>query len=425
MPYRQNPFYQYANPGMGQAFEGLAATLFPGGKDALNTAHADSYAANADMSRAHAGKYREETRGLRDKNDASVAMPQALAELFMSGGNLKDDPMRRNPDYKEPAPIDWNNVLTTKIEPVSDAPMFLGGTTAKDKMAAAIQEAQIRGMKMDDVLKAAGLAEYLRRMGGDKPDGALGFSPFAGVHAPNTQTALTTGRQDQISARDSAEANSLEGVRQAGANSRNKYSVDNKPVVAGNNTDTVVTPVQGKAMGIQPDENGRYVVRGRTTLGTGQIQKPGSLGGEDAQGREKVPAGGGGGKTAAVPVAAEKRMQAIIEASMKEQGITVSPETISGLVAEAGTSWQTSKNPTAAADDVVQRLKSGQAVNGVTINTEQRMLRSDKKTLNRTPGAGNPNADAVTRAKEAIAKGANRDAVIKRLKDNGIDPAGL
>jgi hypothetical protein len=426
MPYRQNPFYQYANPGMGQAFEGLAATLFPGGKDALNTAHAENYAANADMSRAHAGKYREETRGLRDKNDAVMTAPSTLAELILGGGVLRDDQLKRNPDYKEPAPIDWNNVLTQKIEPASSAPMFLPYATSQEKMARAIQEADIRGMKLEDVLKAAGQAEYLRRMAGDKPDSALGYAPFVGVHAPNTQTALTTGRQDAISSRDSGEAKSLEGVRQAGADRRNKYSVDNKPITAGNNTDTIVTPTQGKAMGIEPNENGQYVVRGRATLGTGQIQKPGSLGGDAVEGREKTTPGSGVNKTSAVPVAASNKMQSIIEAQMKEQGITVSPETVSGLLAEAGNVWQTNKNPAAAADDVIQRLRGGETVNGVSINTESRMLRSDKKTLQRQPGAGGgANADAIAKARDAINKGANRAAVIKRLKDNGIEPVGL
>lgn len=39
--------------------------------------------------------------------------------------------------------------------------------------------------------------------------------------------------------------------------------------------------------------------------------------------------------------------------------------------------------------------------------------------------AANKNADILNSAKAAIAKGAPKDAVIKRLKDNGIDPGGL
>lgn len=400
MPYRQNPFYQYQNPGIGQAFEGLAATLFPGagGKDALNSTRADNYAASAEMSRAHAGKYSEETRGLRNKNDAAITAPQALAELLLSGGVLKSEPGRMNPDYKEPAPIDWNNILTTKIEKAPDVPMYLPGISAQDKMANAIQEAEIRGMKLDDVLKAAGISEYLRRIGGANPDTALGLSPFVGVHAPNTQTALTTGRQDSISSRDSGEAKSLEGVRQAGADRRNKYSVDNKPITAGNNTDTIVTPTQGKAMGIEPNENGQYVVRGRATLGTGQIQKPGSLGGDAVEGREKATPGGGANKTTAVPVAATKRMQSIIETTLKNQGVEITPDALVGLTAEAGKTWQSNKNPDAAADDILQRLNQGEAISGVTVATEKRWLGKDKKSLQRTPGGKPPTIESVSGA---------------------------
>jgi hypothetical protein len=52
------------------------------------------------------------------------------------------------------------------------------------------------------------------------------------------------------------------------------------------------------------------------------------------------------------------------------------------------------------------------------------MLRSDKKTLTRG-GSLKKDEQAIAGAKAAIGKGADRNAVIKRLKDNGIDPAGL
>lgn len=41
------------------------------------------------------------------------------------------------------------------------------------------------------------------------------------------------------------------------------------------------------------------------------------------------------------------------------------------------------------------------------------------------PGASAPSGDPLTAARAAIAKGAPRDAVIKRLRDNGIDASGL
>jgi hypothetical protein len=40
-------------------------------------------------------------------------------------------------------------------------------------------------------------------------------------------------------------------------------------------------------------------------------------------------------------------------------------------------------------------------------------------------GPGGGQSDAIQRAREAIAKGASREAVMKRLQENGIDPGGL
>jgi hypothetical protein len=423
MATRQNPFYQFRTPALAQGFNGMAAAMFPEMDQRAQSAAVENMA-QADMANANAGKYREQTRGYRDVNNAMVTNPNSIAELILSGGVLKDDPIRKNPDYKERAPIDFTNILTQAPQPEPQS-MFMPGMSAQEKMAAAIQEATIRKIDLDRMLKAAGMNEYQRRAASANPDMALPFAPFAGITSPNTQTALTTGRQDAISARDSNEAQALEGVRQSGANSRNKYSVDNKPVVAGNNQDVIVSEAQGKAMGITPNENGQYVTRGRATVGTGQDQRPGSAGGEVVNGRDKPASGkGGADKVTAVPVAASKRMESVIAKTLTDQGVAYTPEIMAGLLSEAGTTWQSNKNPDAAADSVLQRIRGGENVNGVSLNVEQRMLRSDKKTLTRG-GSLKKDEQAIAGAKAAIGKGADRNAVIKRLKDNGIDPAGL
>lgn len=423
MATRQNPFYQYRNPAIGQAMNGLAAAMFPD-VDQRNQSAAIENMAQADMATANAGKYREQTRGYRDVNDAMVSNPGAIAELFMGGGVLKDDPLRKNPNYKERAPIDFSNILTQQLPPAQES-MFMPGMSAQEKMAAAIQEATIRKINLDQMMKAAGMSEFQRRAASENPDSALAFAPFAGITSPNAQTSLSSTRQDSISARDNNEAKSLEGVRQAGANSRNKYSVDNKPIVAGNNQDVIVSEAQGKAMGITPNENGQYVTRGRATVGTGQDQRPGSAGGEVVNGRDKPTSGKGGtDKVTAVPPVAAKRMESIIAKTLTDQGVTFTPEIMAGLLSEAGTTWQSNKNPDAAADSVLQRIRGGENVNGVSLNVEQRMLRSDKKTLTRG-GTLKKDANALAGAKAAIDKGADRNAVIKRLKDNGIDATGL
>ena len=332
MPNRQNPFYQYRNPAVGQAFDGLAA-IFGGQGDAKTQSMVAENQAQAGAAQALAGYRGEQTRGERDKNNAMTANPQALAELLMSGGVLKDDPFKVNPDFN-PQPIDWANVLSTPqpAGPITSA--LLSGSTAQDKMAAALQEASIRGLKLDDVLKAAGISEYQRRAFGASPDTALAAGPFVGLN-PNTQTALTTGRQDAISARDASEDMTKqqsindtnikrEGMQQGGANSRNQFSVLNTPVSAGNNADVVVSAARGKALGLEPDADGRYVVRGRTTVSTGQDQQPGSLGGDAVAGRTK-PAGGAGagGKPLRFDGPQIKTVNSIIESGGTKLGTTM------------------------------------------------------------------------------------------------------
>lgn len=323
MPSRQNPFYQYRNPGIGQSMNSLAAIFAQPASDARVQSMIAENQAQARASDALAGYRGEQARGERAKNDAMATNPQALAELLISGGVLKDDTMRVNPNFN-PQPVDWANVMTSPEPAGPIASAFLPYATAQDKMAAAIQEAAIRGLKLDDVLKAAGISEYQRRAFGASPDTALAAGPFVGLN-PNQNTALTTTRQDAISARDAAEDLTKQGtinatalererIQQGGANSRNQFSVLNAPVSAGNNTDVVVSPARGKALGLEPDADGRYVVRGRTTVGTGQQQQPGTLGGEAAAGPART-----GGK-ADKPLRFEKTQIATVNSLIDSGG---------------------------------------------------------------------------------------------------------
>jgi hypothetical protein len=99
MPTRQNPFYQYRTPGMGNMFAGLAEALFP----AANTkAMVDQSAAAENMAQAQANysladERDQNTRGKRIKNDRYDASPTALAELFLAGGRVQDDQLMLNP----------------------------------------------------------------------------------------------------------------------------------------------------------------------------------------------------------------------------------------------------------------------------------------------------------------------------------------
>lgn len=305
MATRANPFYTYRNPGLGQGFNGMAEAMFSGGADPLKQSGAVENMAQARAADALAGYRGEQARGQRDMNNAMVSPASALAELFLGGGVLKDDPFRANPDFQPAPAVDYGNILTSQAPapgPVTSA--ILSGLTAQDKMAMAIQEAAVRNLKLDDVMKAAGMAGFASRAASSDPNTALAFAPYVGLN-PNTQTALSTVRQDAISARDADEEQAKqdsinttnlqrERIQQGGANYRTQYTTDNKPVTAANNQDVIVTPAQGKALGITPNEAGQYIVRGRATVGSGGVQQPGTLGGEPVQGQPRAAGGAGG-----------------------------------------------------------------------------------------------------------------------------------
>ena len=405
MATRANPFYQYRNPAIGYGMEGLAQVMFGGGGvNPLQQSQIVENQAQAGASNALAGYRNEQTRGERMGNDALSAPPRALAEYIMSGGILKDDPLQANPKFSPVAPTDFS--LFAPPAPAAES-AFLPSLTATDKLANALQEAIIRKIKLDDLLKGAGIQGYNNAATSDNPDSALALMPFVG-RTPNTQTALTTKRQDEISARDAGEDRQrqlvvnqgqldVEGVRQGGANWRARYNLTNKPVTAGNNQDVLLSPAQGKALGIEPDENGRYVVRGRSTIGTGQDQQPGSLGGEPVAGRERATAGGRSGQPkppASVPPTAAKLMRSRIEAGLKADGFSADADALSGLVSAAGTAWQSNRNPEAAADEVLQSLRAGSSVNGVKLNVEKNTWLPDKKRVVRNAPA-TPPASAI------------------------------
>lgn len=466
MPQRPNMFYQYRNPAIGMGFNGLAAAMFPDAADPRMQSGAVENMAQARAADALAGYRGEQTRGERFANDVRATQPTSIAELLLGGGQLQDDPIRVNPDYQPAQTTDFANILTNpKAVQQGVSSPFMPNRTANDKLAEAIMWAANNKIPLDQMLKAAGISGYTQRAAGADPQSALGFAPFVGVN-PNTQTSLSPDAQSKISARDAAEELvkqgtinqtnltreemqqkgagerneatnrtniTREGMQQSGANARNKYSVDNRSVSVGNNTDVIITPAQGKALGLQPDENGQYILRGRATVGTGQDQKAGSLGGEDVAGRERTTKSGGTTKgPSSIPNPASKRMEAKITEALKADGLTADANTLAGLMSAAGTEWQTSKNPDAAADTIIQRLRAGEAVNGVQVDKANRTIMgvsipgTERKSINRAPGQpATPANDPLAAARDAIARGAPRDAVIKRLKDNGIDPKGL
>ncbi|MDV7398088.1 hypothetical protein RZS08_42190, partial [Arthrospira platensis SPKY1] len=101
--------------------------------------------AQAAANMALAAERDQNTRGKTIKNDRYDAMPTELAQLFMSGGRFQDEPLTSNPLYQPPAPIDYGAIM--RGEPIQQEaqPMMLGGRTAADQFATALQQMEAYG----------------------------------------------------------------------------------------------------------------------------------------------------------------------------------------------------------------------------------------------------------------------------------------
>jgi hypothetical protein len=348
---------------------------------------------------AQADKYRAETEGIVSKNAALNAPPATLAEIIMSGGRVTDDPMLPNPKYTPDQqfglPLDFD---LSKPMPVTEyQPMFQPGRSAQDKMGTAIQEALIRGVPATDIFKLFAQAEFLNNANAGTPEAGMPYMPLFG-QTPTTSTALTTGSQDRMSARDANEAlNQANSVaRIQGQSSANVANIN------------------------QQGQDRRFAIRPTTAAGT----KPSA--------------------TPAVAPATVKDMTITINDRLGKLGFAdVDTRVVDGLVVEASRRYQdpngSFKNPAAAVDSVLSDLSAGSLPGFQSATQTGGFFSRDKKTLSRTAPAPAPasapapapavklkqDPKLIQDARNAIAKGAPREAVMQRLKDNGIDTKGL
>ena len=377
MGTRSNPFYRYQNPALGQGFSGLAAAMFPQPDKTQSEIAAREAQAAANM--ALAAERDQNTRGKTIKNDRYDAMPTELAQLFMSGGRFQDEPLTSNPLYQPPAPIDYGAMMRGEPIPQEAQPMMLGGRTATDQFATALQQMEAYGFRPDQIMDAIGRMEYLNRAAGADPQAALPFAPFAGVTSPNANTALTPDAQNQISARNAQEsltqATQVEDMR-----NKNRIDIEN----------------------IRED--------GRVSRGTS------------------------GGRTPALPTVTPRLtadMRTSLEQRVKAMGYAnVEPGAIDELTRFATQLYQdpnnedTFKNSAESVFATLDMLESGQMA-GVSETLRKNFFGRPRRDLNRVPASERPaqnESPSITAARAAIAQGAPRDAVIKRLKDNGITP---
>lgn len=422
MATRANPFYRFNNPALGQGFAGIAEALFPQPDKAASEIAAREAQAAANM--ALAAERDQNTRGKQIKNDRFEQMPTGLAEAILSGFQFQEEPMRMNPDYQAPAPIDWSstNLLTQGLPQQDIQPMMLEGRTRADQLARALQEAQAYGLNLDDMLKSAGMMQYMNNAMGANPQAGLPFAPFVGV-SPNAGTALSPTAQNQISARDAREAltqaTTVEGMR-------NQNRLD---VVDANNRFQLTTGIPARlaeALAVQELRN------------DGAVQTQGV--------RNQGRTGGGTGSTASVPTvtpSTAKNMRESLDNRLKQMGYSnIEPQAVDEMLALSTRLFQDRnssafKNTALAVQEAVDMLEMGQ-VPGVSEVLGRTFFGGERRNLTRVPPgqrSGAPAAPApaapaaapaenpaIGAARAAIAQGAPREAVIKRLRDNGITP---
>lgn len=393
MATKANPFYKFRTPGMEQGMAGLAE-VFSGGAADVKPSQIVENQAQARAADALASERSAKMQGQLDTNSAMLANPRFLAELFLNGGKATDDPVQLNPNYQAPAPANYD--LTAKPVAGDVSSMFAPTVTATDKIGGALQELVMRGGKVDDLGKMLGQAGFLQNVQAGTADAGVGYMPLFGS-PPTDKTALSTTRQDAMSARDASEklteATKVENIR---AGSRvNVANIQQAGALDRTSANNVT----------------------REVIATGKLNAPGKA--------------GSGGKAPVVPkvsVADAKAMTGAIEAGLKEQGITVEPSVMTGLVAAAASRMQdpnrqgSYKNLAGAVDGLMVDLENNE-LEGFKRKVTPRMLRSDKKTLERQPTAAK--ADPLSMARDAIDRGADPAKVKARLKENGIDTTGL
>lgn len=233
MPIGPSPYY--SDPQIGQIASNLAIAIM-GDPDAR--AKRDYYGSEVRFNDARTAKTGEETTGIRLKNDATRALPDTLANLFAGPGT--------------PAENFKSNIASAA-----------GILTAAGGNA----EQQVAGLK-DLFSTAYGL-------GGDAD---MTRSLVLDGKMPDQNFAASPGRADNVASRNAGfefkKDTAVEGMRQAGANTRNAATIAgqnerfyNTPLVARPGTETYLAPSDPR-FGKMGGKDG--VVRGVPTKATVQ-----------------------------------------------------------------------------------------------------------------------------------------------------------
>jgi hypothetical protein len=396
----------FSNAGIGQMFSELG--------------NLQNFGAQNQQRQSAADFNQAKTMAARDQAMALRQNPEALAALFLSGGQTSTPTLRT--DYASDKPFDYSLNAPPQDNRVSS--IFTNNQVSpNDQIGRAMQELLIRGGNIKDFATVLGQGGYLNKVNAGTPDAGLGYLPLMGM-LPNKNTALSTERQDVFEKNERDRQLAVQGASNAGALERQKLV----GTQALEQLDLQYKKMTEKELKV---EEARAKNREALAELNFEIKADGSVV------SNRTPTN--------VPNVTASTMKMLNDDVVKMADalkIKIEPSARLAIVTEAARRTQDVnlidagyKNPALALESVVKDLQDGLLI-GLQQVPNPTWFQPDNK-VTRTQDPNNPNSftpvapkykvdpRAIQNARKAIADGAPREAVIKRLQDNGIDTRGL
>lgn len=399
----------FSNAGLGQMFSELG--------------NLQNFGAQNQQRQSAADLNQAKTMAARDQAMALRQNPEALAALFLTGGQTSTPTLRT--DYASDKPFDYSLNAPPQDSRVSS--IFTNNQVSpNDQIGRAMQELLMRGGNIKDFATVLGQGGYLNKVNAGDADAGMGFLPLMGL-LPSKNTALSTARQDVFEKNERDRQLAVQGASNAGAMERQKLvgtqALEQLDRQYKNMTEKEIKVEEAKAknrealaeLNFELKADGSVVSRVTPANVPSVTPNTMKMLGEQT---DLI------AKNLSIKLDPTARLSIITEAARRTQDVNL---------IDAGY-----KNPALALESVVKDLQDGLLMGlQQTPNTGISSIFGANNKVTRVPDANNPNAftpvapkfkvdpRAIQNARKAIADGAPREAVIKRLQDNGIDTRGL
>jgi hypothetical protein len=399
----------FSNAGLGQMFAELG--------------NLQNFGAQNQQRQSAADLNQAKTMAARDQAMALRQNPDALAALFLSGGQTSMPTLRT--DYATDKPFDYSLNAPPQDSRVSS--IFTNNQVSpNDQIGRAMQELLIRGGNIKDFATVLGQGGYLNKVNAGTPDAGLGYLPLMGL-LPNKNTALSTERQDVFEKNERDRQLAVQGASNAGAMQRQELAGRQALELSDRNYKNM-TDKEIKVADAQAEHRKDLAELNFELKADGSLVS------------NRTPA-----NVPSVTPSTMKMLNEQADAMAKNLDIKLDPSARLAIVTEAARRTQNAslidagyKNPSLALESVVKDLQDGLLMGlQQTPNTGISSIFGANNKVTRVPDPNNPNAftpvapkykvdpKAIQDGRKAIANGAPREAVIKRLQENGIDTRGL